>query len=269
MTEVIRRVIDETRHECESDYRSWVFSKNGAAGCFILKEKYVDAANCYRDVLQTASKLEKKYGVLSDWSQRLHAITNLNWLIQCCSVPFADDPPASDCIKDTRPVVGVCPQTASASTSDVPDLPTWESLDPRVDRDLVAKAKLLRLDYLKLHSRLLSKAREKLDPLSGQVERLMTPPSASATEGWLDVIGDAMDQLALVDILDKIPIMLSASFQGRPSAYTQFKSTLLHVNSGSTLKSLLLVELKNVFDTRHSLREAMKPLDRTWTTFQV
>uniref|UniRef100_A0A0X3PX32 Helicase ATP-binding domain-containing protein n=1 Tax=Schistocephalus solidus TaxID=70667 RepID=A0A0X3PX32_SCHSO len=150
MTEVIKRVIDETRQECESDYRSWVFSKNGTAGCFILKEKYIDAANCYRDVLQMATKLEKKYGVLSDWSQRLHAITNLNWLIQCCSVPFADYPLASDCIDDTRLAAGVCPETLSASTSEVSDLPTWDSLDPRVDRDLVTKAKLLRLEYLKV-----------------------------------------------------------------------------------------------------------------------
>uniref|UniRef100_A0A0V0J288 E3 ubiquitin-protein ligase SHPRH n=1 Tax=Schistocephalus solidus TaxID=70667 RepID=A0A0V0J288_SCHSO len=268
MTEVIKRVIDETRQECESDYRSWVFSKNGTAGCFILKEKYIDAANCYRDVLQMATKLEKKYGVLSDWSQRLHAITNLNWLIQCCSVPFADYPLASDCIDDTRLAAGVCPETLSASTSEVSDLPTWDSLDPRVDRDLVTKAKLLRLEYLKLHSRLLSKAREKLDPLSDQVERLMTPPSASNNEGWLDALSDAMDQLGVADILDKIPTMLSASFQGRPSTYTQFQTTLLHVNSGNTLKNLLLVELKNIFDTRSSLKEAMKPLDRTWTTFQ-
>ncbi|KAL7060545.1 hypothetical protein AAHC03_09934 [Spirometra sp. Aus1] len=268
MTEVIRRVIDETRQECESDYRSWVFSKNGAAGCFILKEKYIDAANCYRDVLQTATKLEKKYGVLSDWSQRLHAITNLNWLIQCCSVPFADDPPVADCIDATRQIAGVCQQTLPASASNVSDLPTWDSLDQRVDRDLVTKAKLLRLEYLKLHSRLLSKAREKLDPLTDQVEGLMSPPSVSTNDSWLDVLSDAMDQLALVDILDKIPTMLSASFQGRPSTYSQFKTTLLHVNSGSTLKSLLLVELKNIFDMRQSLQEAMKPLDRTWTTFQ-
>lgn len=30
------------------------------------------------------------------------------------------------------------------------ELPTWEQLDPRVDRDLLWKAKLLRMDYLKV-----------------------------------------------------------------------------------------------------------------------
>lgn len=39
MTEVIRRVVDETRRECEGLLRTWVFNKNGAAGCFIIKNQ--------------------------------------------------------------------------------------------------------------------------------------------------------------------------------------------------------------------------------------
>lgn len=39
MTEVIRRVVDDTRRECEGLLRTWAFNKNGAAGCFIIKEE--------------------------------------------------------------------------------------------------------------------------------------------------------------------------------------------------------------------------------------
>lgn len=112
---------------------------------FLLK--YLEAAACYREVLRTAVELESRYGVLADWSQRLHSITNLHWLIQCHDIPL-EKPTLEEKAKMKNEAV-----EATASTDIVWDsdkVPTWDQLDPRVDRDLLWKAKLLRMDYLKV-----------------------------------------------------------------------------------------------------------------------
>lgn len=46
-------------------------------------------------------------------------------------------------------------------------------------------------------------------------------------------------------------------------------TTLLHARSGETFRALLLVELKNTLEARVKLREAMVPLDQTWTQFEA
>ncbi|KAH9284624.1 E3 ubiquitin-protein ligase SHPRH [Echinococcus granulosus] len=273
MTEVIRKVVDEVHQECETSYRTWVFNKNGAAACFILQQKYLEAAMCYREVLRTAIGLESRYGVLSDWSQRLHSITNLHWLIQCHGVPLEK---SSSCVeKKTKKIEeeeeGEMVGTSVDGCENSNELPTWGKLDPRVDRDLVWKARLLRIDYLKTHSRLLSKAREKLDPIVSRVEKLLDRPpdfpssiEGSLTHPWLTWLHEGLEILASSNILDQLPLMVESSLQGRCS---QFRTTLLHTRSGAGFKAVLLVEVKSALDARQRLREAMAPLDQTWNCF--
>uniref|UniRef100_A0A5K3EVH6 E3 ubiquitin-protein ligase SHPRH n=2 Tax=Mesocestoides corti TaxID=53468 RepID=A0A5K3EVH6_MESCO len=257
MSDVIRRVIDDVHQECEANYRTWVFNKNGAAACFILQEKFMEAATCYREVLRTATTLESRHGVLADWSQRLHSITNLHWLIQCCSVP----------LEKYEPQPTVEKKAALSEGLESSELPTWEQLDPRVDRDLVWKAKLLRMDYLKLHSRLLAKARDKLDPMVARVEKSLSPSEFPATrdnqDPWLMWLDEALNILGEADVLEQIPLIVVAGLQGR----SQFRTTLLQTRSGAMFKALLLSELKTALDARRRLREAMAPLDHTWNCF--
>lgn len=117
---------------------------------FCLTFQYLEAATCYREVLRTAVGLESRHGVLSDWSQRLHSITNLHWLIQCHDVPLENSPSRME--KKTKKLEkeeGALDISVDGC-EDSNELPTWEQLDPRVDRDLLWKAKLLRMDYLKV-----------------------------------------------------------------------------------------------------------------------
>ncbi|VDM18554.1 unnamed protein product, partial [Hydatigera taeniaeformis] len=273
MTDVIRKVVDEVHQECEASYRTWVFNKNGAAACFILQQKYLEAAACYREVLRTAIGLESRHGVLSDWSQRLHSITNLHWLIQCHDVPLENSPTLVE-KKATKKVDEEGEEVVNVPLDECMNsdgLPTWEELDPRVDRDLLWKAKLLRMDYLKTNSRLLSKAREKLDPVVSRLEKLLYHPSDlpstiedSSTDPWLTWLYEALELLASSNILDQLPLMVESSLQGRCS---QFRTTLLHTRSGAGFKAVLFVEVKSVLDARQRLRKAMTPLDQTWNHF--
>ncbi|VEL41641.1 unnamed protein product [Protopolystoma xenopodis] len=68
----------------------------------------------------TADMLERKHGILADWSQRLHAITNLNWLLECHNVPKSGEKVGAEkvlSIFEPRPkAVSGSPTIASQST---------------------------------------------------------------------------------------------------------------------------------------------------------
>lgn len=79
---------------------------------------------------------------------------------------------------------------------------------------------------LQTHSRLLSKAREKLDPVVSRLEKLLyhPPDFPSATEGnstdpWLAWLYEALEVLASSNILDQLPLMVESSLQGRCSQF--------------------------------------------------
>ncbi|KAF8570289.1 hypothetical protein P879_05806 [Paragonimus westermani] len=276
MTEVVRRVVDDTRRECEGLLRSWVFNKNGAAGCFIIKQQYDLAAECYRDVLRTTDTLERNHGVLADWSQRLHAITNLNWLIQSRGVPLLDEPPP--------------PTVESGDPRSLSDGSAME-LDPRVDRDLLAKAERLRSAYIQMHSHLLARVHENLEPvvtdLDAELDHSVTPQdgidnfedaSVSSSShltypygaGWLTWFSDAIQFLVSCGVGPNLIEMLVASFQGKPGANRSgYRTTLLHAGSVNSFKALLLTEVVGVFQARKRLREAMQPVMSTWRSFKA
>ncbi|KAH8850791.1 E3 ubiquitin-protein ligase [Schistosoma japonicum] len=279
MTEVIRRVVDETRRECEGLLRSWVFNKNGAAGCFIIKGQLVQAADCYRDVLRSADSFERHHGILADWSQRLHAITNLHWLIQTQKVPILDEP---------LPKLPLNPPLLKNNSYSVVSVHTGKSadfslegLDPRVDRDLFAKAERLRTTYIQMHSQLLAKVRENLDPIveeldnelcdstkQGSNENLTDRMASIDAGGWLSWLTEAIDFLISSGLGHSLIDMLVASFQSRPNMNRSgFRTSLLYAGSAITFKAMLLTELGEVFATREQLRTAMQPMDDTWNSF--
>lgn len=112
----------------------------------------VQAADCYRDVLRSADSFERHHGILADWSQRLHAITNLHWLIQTQKVPILDEPlpvlPQSPLLLKNTSYSVVSVQTKKGGDFSL------EGLDPRVDRDLCAKAERLRTTYIQVYYQL-------------------------------------------------------------------------------------------------------------------
>ncbi|TPP63587.1 E3 ubiquitin-protein ligase SHPRH [Fasciola gigantica] len=279
MTEVIRRVVDDTRRECEGLLRTWAFNKNGAAGCFIIKEEYIQAADCYRDVLRTANSLEKRHGVLTDWSQRLHAITNLHWLIQSRDVPLSDEPALTDPVRaielsssDSIARISVETDRTSGTQSEVTDL------DPRVDRDLIAKAERLRIAYIQSHSHLLARVHESLGPIVAELDNeLSSTMEADSVEStmfcpvgvsWLGWLSDALDLLASCGLGSSLIDMLVSSFQGLPNGSRHtYRTTLLYVGSMENFKLTLLAEVSSVFNARKQLRAAMEPLTSTWKSF--
>ncbi|CAL8071212.1 unnamed protein product [Calicophoron daubneyi] len=281
MTEVIRRVVDETRRECEGLLRTWVFNKNGAAGCFIIKQQFVQAADCYREVLQAANDLEHRHGVLADWSQRLHAITNLHWLIQSRQVPLSDEPAPSATPTESTTLKGQSASVISVPETQ-PDNSDMKDLDPRVDRDLLAKAERLRTSYIKMHSHLLGRVHESLEPVAmeldeefkendvdllneDEVESIGNLPYGAS---WLSWLSDAMDLLYTCGIGPNLIEMLVASFQGKPGSYRgNYRTNLLYAGSINGFKAMLLSEVSDVFQARKQLREAVKPLVKTWKSF--
>ncbi|KAG5448515.1 E3 ubiquitin-protein ligase shprh [Clonorchis sinensis] len=259
MTEVIRRVVDDTRRECEGLLRSWVFNKNGAAGCFIIKQQFDLAADCYRDVLRTANDYEKRHGVLADWSQRLHAITNLHWLIQSRGVPLENLP---------LPSISVGGSSEDAENE----------LDPRVDRDLLRKAERLRKTYIQMHSRLLARMHDHLAPVVVELDtelgepldadELIEKPVISYGSSWLSWLSDAMNFLISCGVGANLVDMLVSSFQGKPgSNRSGFRTTLFHAKSAESFKAMLLSEVMGVFEARKRLQKAMHPLISTWRSF--
>ncbi|CAH8448552.1 unnamed protein product [Schistosoma rodhaini] len=279
MTEVIRRVVDETRRECEGLLRTWVFNKNGAAGCFIIKNQLVQAADCYRDVLRSADSFERHHGILADWSQRLHAITNLHWLIQTQKVPMLDEP---------LPIIPQSPPLLKNTSYSVVSVQTkksgdfsLEGLDPRVDRDLCSKAERLRTTYIQMHSQLLAKVRENLDPIVEELDNeLRDPTKQGANEnltdkmatidagGWLSWLAEAIDFLIVSGLGHSLIDMLVASFKSRPNMNRSgFRTSLLYAGSAITFKAMLLTELGEVFTAREEMRIAMQPMDDTWNSF--
>lgn len=70
----------------------------------------------------------------------MHAITNLHWLIHSQGVPLENMPlPTAD--KN---------ESEETEEANVDGSLTRQKLDPRVDRDLLQKASLLRAEYLKV-----------------------------------------------------------------------------------------------------------------------
>ncbi|CAH8452371.1 unnamed protein product [Dicrocoelium dendriticum] len=271
MTEVIRRVVDDTRRECEGLLRSWVFAKNGAAGCFIIKHQYDLAAECYRDVLRTADNLEKRHGVLADWSQRLHALANLHWLIQSCGVPLLNDPLPND--------PHVSTQGGQLTITD-PDSSDSVTLDPRVDRDLVPKAERLRSLYIQLHSRLLSRVHENLEPVVSELDSEFTNTEDELADihttfvpygaSWLTWLSDAVQYLIDCGLGSNLIEMTVSSFRGKPGVNrSSFRTILLEVRSVEAFKATLLTETLEILKARHRLRTAMKPLVDTWHSFKA
>ncbi|CAH8467682.1 unnamed protein product [Heterobilharzia americana] len=279
MTEVIRRVVDETRRECEGLLRTWVFNKNGAAGCFIIKNQLVQAADCYRDVLRSADSFERHHGILADWSQRLHAITNLHWLIQTQQVPILDEPLP---VLPNRPPLlqGTSCSIVSVHTEKSEDF-SLEGLDPRVDRDLCAKAERLRTSYIQMHSQLLAKVRENLDPIVKELDSELCYPTTQGNSGnvtdkmasidaggWLSWLAEAIDWLIASGLGSSLIDMLVASFQSSPNMNRSgFRTSLLYTGSAISFKAMLLTELGEVFTARRQMRIAMQPMEDTWKSF--
>ncbi|CAH8868939.1 unnamed protein product [Trichobilharzia szidati] len=282
MTEVIRRVVDETRRECEGLLRTWVFNKNGAAGCFIIKNELVQAADCYRDVLRSTESLERHHGILADWSQRLHSVTNLHWLIESKKVPLLDEPLPVLPNKPPPLLQNASCSVVSINTKKYEEF-SLEGLDPRVDRDLQAKAERMRTTYIQMHSQLLAKVRDSLDPIVAQLDdefdyhrrnrtsdQLTEKMAAIDAGGWLSWLTEAIDWLIASGLGNSLIDMLIASFQSTPHMNRGgFRTTLLHAGSPISFKAMLLTDLGEVFTTREQMRIAMKPMDDTWTSFIV
>ena len=80
MEELMEQLIKKSKLENEDSNRMYVSSLNGLAGLDIIEEKFVEAAEKYREVLRIVSEYKGK--VKTDTLQQLHTVTNLAELLE-------------------------------------------------------------------------------------------------------------------------------------------------------------------------------------------
>ena len=80
MEELLDQLISKATLECEEAHRLYIASLNGLAGIDIIQEKWVEAAENYREVMRSVSEHDGK--LKTDTLQKLHTVSNLAELLE-------------------------------------------------------------------------------------------------------------------------------------------------------------------------------------------
>ena len=80
MEELLEQLISKAVIDSEESHRLYIASLNGLAGIDIIEEKWLDAAENYREVLRSVTEHEGK--LKTDTLQKLHTVSNLAELLE-------------------------------------------------------------------------------------------------------------------------------------------------------------------------------------------